>query len=148
MQNILGVLLVFGSAAFIISCGPNQRIMQSGNENPPANLFSGEVKPAVSSFEKDIESMRTAEYSYIFVYRRNDGAPLDAEDKAFLSANIPPEVNRRVLSDEGRAVIVGSNFLIPDDTKKKIALRFAVEDHSANPPANTNSNSVAASVPN
>lgn len=137
-----------GSLALLIGCGPNQRIIQSGNENPPANLFSRNVSPAVSNFEKDIESMRTAEYSYVYVYRRTDGGPLDAEDKAFLSANIPSEVNRRILSDEGKAVIIGSNFLIPEETKKTLGQRFAVEDRSANPPANSNSNGLAASAPN
>ncbi len=143
MQKIFGLLILLGSAAVIISCGPNQRIIQSGNENPPANLFSRNVSPAVSNFEKDIGSMRTANYSYVYVYRRTDGGPLDAEDKAFLAANIPSEVNRRILSDEGRAVIVGSNFLIPEETKKLLGQRFAVEDLSTDPPANTNGNIAA-----
>ncbi len=123
-------LIVAVSLLALIGCGPNQRIIQSGNENPPANLFSGKVEPAVSSFERDIEAMRTAEFYFILVFRRKDRAIFDADDKQFLAANIPTEVNRRQLSDEGKALIVGTNFLIPDNMLNGLIERFDLEDLS------------------
>lgn len=114
----------------LTACWPNQRIVESGNENPPANVFRQDVKPAVSTFEEDIEAMRTADFYFIYVFRRNDNAPFDAGDKQFLSANIPAEINRRQLSDEGRALIAGSNFKIPDEMFAKLKERFDFEDFS------------------
>lgn len=129
-QNGIKSVIVGASLLAFVGCGPNQRIIQSGNENPPANLFSGKVEPAVSSFERDIEAMRTAEFYFILVFRRKDRAAFDAEDKQFLAANIPTEVNRRQISDDGKALIVGTNFLIPDNMLNVLIDRFDLEDLS------------------
>ncbi len=123
-------LIAGASLLAFVGCGPNQRIIQSGNENPPANLFRRKVEPAVSSFENDLEAMRTADFYFILVFRRKDRAMFDADDKQFLAANIPTEVNRRQLSDEGKALIVGTNFLIPDNMLSILIERFDLEDLS------------------
>ncbi|HQU94140.1 MAG TPA: hypothetical protein PLK77_17715 [Pyrinomonadaceae bacterium] len=83
-----------------------------------------------STLEKDIEAMRTADFVFIYVIKRKDGGPLDNEDKKFASAVIPGEMNRRALADDGKAILVGSNFRMPDDSRKLIEERFTVEDLS------------------
>ena len=40
-------------------------------------------------------AMRTADFNFIYVFRRKDGGVLDAADKKAASDNIPPEINRR-----------------------------------------------------
>lgn len=74
--------------------------------------------------------MKTAQFLFIYVFRRKDGQPLDADDKRYAARVIPPEMNRRTISDEGKAIIVGSNFRIPDETLKVLKQRFEFADFS------------------
>lgn len=120
-----------------LACGPNPNILNSGKETPAP--VTGE-RP-VSSFEKDLESMRTANFEYVFVLRRKDGGKLDTEDKTFIRQNTPAEINRIFVSDEGKAVMAGSHFPFPPEPLKLLQARFNIEDLStlANP-AQTNAN--------
>ncbi len=123
-SSFAGMLLV----GLICSCAPNQRIVESNaelTESKPNN-----TAPVRSTLEKDIEAMRTADFVFIYVIKRKDGGPLDNEDKKFASAVIPGEMNRRALADDGKAILVGSNFRMPDDSRKLIEERFTVEDLS------------------
>lgn len=132
MGKRISRVLVFAAAVLLVcSCAPNQRIVESN-----AELSGGQTNtnaaatPVVSSFEQDIESMRTADFQFIYVFRRTDRQPLDADDKRFASNAIPPEMNRRTVSDEGKAIIVGSNFRMPPENMKVLRERFAFEDFS------------------
>jgi hypothetical protein len=110
----------------VTACTPNQRIVNSA-AGTPAPVASSTVP---IGFEVDLEAMRTADFKFILVFRRKDGAVLDAEDKAWINANTPPDVNRRKLSDDGRAVIIGSNFPFMPGTIGNLTSRFVMEDHS------------------
>lgn len=133
----------FVSIPFIIGCGPNEAILNSNKETPVSVNAPASVETAASTFEKDLETMRTADFDFIYVFRRTDAAKLDADDRAFLRVNTA-EVNRRKLSDEDRAIIVGSNYRIPAENLKALSDRFAVADHSKPEsdikPGNTNAN--------
>jgi hypothetical protein len=131
------VVIVLGVLS--LACGPNPNILNSGKETPAP--VTGE-RP-VSSLEKDIESMRTANLQYVFVLRRKDGGKLDTDDKAFIRQNKPAEINRIFVSDEEKAVVAGSNFPFPPEAFKLLQARFNIEDlsTSANVPAETNVNS-------
>jgi hypothetical protein len=124
----------------VASCTPNQRIVNSSTEQWSNTNASGGPTPVKNPFEQDLESMRTADFIFIYILRRKDGAPLDADDKRFASLVIPGEMNRRSVSDEGKAIIIGSNFKMPEDTYKVIAERFALEDLSRPDPATKNTN--------
>ena len=76
--------------------------------------------------------MRTADFAYIFVLRRKDGAKMDADDRAVVRA-VTAEANRRSLSDDDKAVIVGANYPIVADKMKTLADRFNIEDFSKPP---------------
>lgn len=91
---------------------------------------SASMEKYQSSFERDVETMRTANLKLVFAFRRKDGAAFDADDKRFLKANLPFN-NRVVLSDEDRAVVVGSNYDFPPDNLEVLRARFNVEDFSA-----------------
>lgn len=114
---------------FACSCAPNQRIVESNAQLSESNVNSA-AAPVRSTLEKDIDAMRTADFVFIYVIKRKDGGRLDAEDKKFASAVIPGEMNRRTVADEGKVILLGSNFKIPDDSRKLIEERFAVEDLS------------------
>jgi hypothetical protein len=125
---------------FVSGCAPNQRIVNSSTGQWSNTKANASQTPVQNSFEQDLESMRTADFIFIYILRRKDGAPLEADDKRFASLVIPGEMNRRSVSDEGKAIIIGSNFKMPEDSFKVIAERFAVEDLSRPDPTATNSN--------
>ncbi len=83
-----------------------------------------------ADFESDLETMRTASFDYIFVFRRKDGGVLDSEDKKYLKANSPPVTNRFILSDGDKAVIAGSGYEFPPESLETLRMRFNVEDYS------------------
>jgi len=129
-------------AAFVCSCAPNQRIVESNGQWSNSEANRAAATPVRSTLEKDIEAMRTADFVFIYVIKRKDGGPLDAEDKKFASAVIPGEMNRRTVSDEGKAILIGSNFRMPDESRKLIEESFAFEDLSRDQ-ATTNTNAQA-----
>ena len=114
-------------AVAMIACVPNQRIVNSSAETPvpvPVN-----AAPLVSNFDSDLQAMRNADFKFILVFRRKDGGMLTPDDKAFANAN-GPQANRRKLADEGKAIIIGSNFQFLPGTLEKMAERFIMEDYS------------------
>ena len=118
-------LLVVASTMFLACCGANEGILKSGRETPmPSNST-----PVVTSLEKDVEEMRTADFKFIYVLRRKDGGKIDAEDRSVIKEQTI-DANRRVSSDNGKAFVVGSNFAIPPDKLLVIYDRFAVENFS------------------
>lgn len=119
-------LAVIILACFGLACGPNPNILKSGKETPAP--VTGE-RP-VSSFESDLETMRTANFEYIFVLRRKDGGKLDGEDKKFAKGNMPPEINRIAVSGDDKAIIAGSHFPFPPEALKLLQSRFNFEDFS------------------
>ncbi len=110
----------------MMGCTPNQRIANSSAETPvPAN-----VVPVAGSFESDLQAMRNADFKFILVFRRKDGAILTAEDKALANSSTSFNANRRRISDEGKAIIIGSNFPFLPGTLEKMTEKFAMEDYS------------------
>ena len=85
--------------------------------------------------------MRNADFNFIYVFRRKDGGVLDADDKSFITRTTPSEINRRALADEGKALILGSNFRLPDDNLRLFKERFSFGDHSKPESEIMNSNS-------
>lgn len=83
-----------------------------------------------TEFEQDLQTMKTANFEYIFVFRRKDGNKLDGEDKTFLKTNLPPNTNRVITSDDDKAVIAGSHFKFPPENLEILRNRFNVEDYS------------------
>jgi hypothetical protein len=124
-----GALLSLAILVTAFGCGPNKRIIESGRENPPLDRANANLERPVRSFETDLKAMRTADFYFIYVFRRRDGGTIHADDKRFLAANLA-DVNRRELSDEGRALITGSNFLLPENMMLDLKERFVFEDHS------------------
>lgn len=129
---------------FAAGCSPDQRILNSAITPTPAAAPAAESTPTTSTVEQDVEAMRNADFNFIYVFRRKDGGPIDPDDKRFAGAITPPEINRRKLSDGGKAIILGSNFRLPADVMKRMTDRFAFQDLSKPaselPGANSNTN--------
>ena len=114
-------------AVIMMACTPNQRIANSSAETPvpiPVN-----AAPPVSNFDSDLQAMRNADFKFILVFRRKDAAVLTPDDKVFANAN-GPQANRRKLADDGKAIIIGSNFQFPPGTLEKMSERFIMKDYS------------------
>ena len=98
-------------------------------------------------FEQDLQTMKTANFEYVFVFRRKDGGKIDGEDKTYLKTNLPPNTNRVLTSDDDKAVIAGSHFIFPPENLEILRKRFNVEDLSeqkqTNSEENTNTNAEA-----
>lgn len=125
---VCGIVLMYSG------CAANESILKSNTASEPdITTQSTNVEPSKSSYERDLEAMRTADFDYIFVIRRKDGAKLDADDRAVMRA-VTAEANRRSLSEDDKAVIVGANYPIIADKMKTLADRFNIEDLSK-PPA-------------
>ena len=127
----ISVLLTFAAAA-LLACGPDQRIIESGNTNSAQSSSSetNSAPAATPSLEQDVEAMRNADFNFIYVFRRKDGQRLDADDRKFMSAVIPVEINRRTISDSGKVLICGSNFRIPPEAWNEMKVRYTFDDYS------------------
>ena len=123
---------------FAHGCGANDSVLRSGKESPtPAGQANFDTR---TSFEKDLAETRAAEFLFLYVIRRKDGAKLNDEDRGVIRAQTT-DTNRRVSSDDGKAVIIGSNYQLPAPNMMALYARFAIDDYSAPPASNANSNS-------
>jgi hypothetical protein len=121
-------ILVPALTLFCFACGPesNNSALRPGNETPAPTI---ELKK--KTFDDDVASVRYSEYTWIFVLRRRDGKAIDGDDSKFIRANTPPETNQRLVSDEGKAVIMGTNFRFYPGQWDAVNKRFEIQDLSA-----------------
>jgi|SRR5215213_9748453 len=96
----------------------------------PAATPSPTTQPSpLTGFEKDLQYIRNGQYTYVWVFSRKDGKPLDKDDSAFLRTNAPQVVDW-VTTDEGRKVIGGTNFNLEEGNLEVLKKRFVAEDYS------------------
>lgn len=123
--------LVFSSLTIIVllnlGCQPNKTILK--DVAPPATPMET-VEPKKTSFEQDLRDMQTANFDYIYAFRRKDGGTFDKDDKKYLRENTPLETNRFILTDEGKAFIAGSGFGFSPEQMDALRNRFIIEDYS------------------
>ena len=115
-------------ATFLLaSCGgtPNTS-PPAANESPTAQ---SSPTPAKTGFEADLDYIRKGQYTYVWVFSRRDGKPLDKDDGAFLRTNAPQVVDW-VTTDEGRKVIAGTNFDLAQGNLGLLKKRFVAEDYT------------------
>lgn len=122
-------LLAFAFFALIIA------FLNFGCESPSLKANSTAAKPAAAEnnapgLEQDLQTMRNANFEYIFVFRRKDGGVLDGEDKKYLRANSPVSTNRFILTDENKAAVAGSSYRFEPENLEKLQQRFVIENFS------------------
>lgn len=120
---------------FPLACGSNESVLLSGKETP------GQANDAnqISDFATDLDAMRTAGFTFVFVLRRKDGGTMDAEDVGVIKLQTA-DTNRRVKTDDDRVVMIGSNKEIPKENLDVLYARFIIENHSLPPVVDTNTN--------
>ena len=122
----IGLLMLL--ALFFCACGAPS----VSNNAPAATPSTAAALPASSpltGFAKDLQYIKNGGYTYIWVFSRKDGKPLDKDDSAFLRTNAPQVVDW-VITDEGRKVIGGTNFNLEEGNLELLKKRFAAEDYS------------------
>ena len=87
------------------------------------------VPSPLTGFEKDLQFIRNGTYTYVWVFSRKDGKPLDKDDGSFLRTNAPQVVDW-VTTDEGKKVIGGTNFNLEEGNLELLKKRFVAEDYS------------------
>jgi len=130
------------SAAFILacllfSCGGNEGILKSGKETPAANAASPK-----DPVDKEMEAMRTAGFEHVYLLKRNDLGKLEPSDKEFIKAQTP-DVNRRVVTEDERAILIGSNTELPKENIDTIWKYFSIGYYPLSRARNVNRNSNA-----
>ena len=120
---LLSATLVAG--VFQTSCGN-----QSSTSSPETTTTQSSPAPPKVGFEADLEYVRKGQYTYVWVFSRKDGKPLDKDDGAYLRANAHQVVDW-VTSDQGKKVIAGTNFDLALGNLELLRKRFVVEDYTA-----------------
>lgn len=122
MRHLNKVLLAVVAAAIVLAgaCKAPEGLEES--VAPPT--------PELSEFERELRSLKTADFDYIYVLRRKDGEPFTAEDREFIRQNRHHATNRSSLSEDEKIIFVGSNFAFEDESLANLKERFAFEDFS------------------
>jgi len=127
MRNSCPLVLIL--MMMLSGCG------RSGSNSPATPAASSETPVAAPSgtpltgFEKDLQYVRNGGFTYIWVFSRKDGKPLDKDDGAFLRTNAPQVVDW-VTTDEGKKVIGGTNFNLEEGNLVALKKRYVAEDFS------------------
>jgi hypothetical protein len=90
----------------------------------------GAARNKLPAFERDLASVQRNNFQKVYVISRPDGAALNADDKAYLKTNMPVETTMRILTDEDRRLIVGTNFDLKPEHFDALNKRFRVEDYT------------------
>ncbi len=125
-RRILTCLLALSLSAIALTAG--NRGNQTSSDSP--STTSTPAASAKTGFEADLDWVRKGQYTYIWVFSRKDGKPIDKEDAAYLRQNAPQVVDW-VTTDEGRKVIAGTNFDLAQGNLPLLMKRFNAEDYSA-----------------
>ena len=111
----------------ILSTSCSEVKTNSGSPVSPGAPSSPAPSPK-SGFEADLDYVRKGQYTYVWIFSRKDGKPLDKDDGAFLRTNAPQVVDW-VTSDEGKKVIAGTNFDLAKGNLELLKKRFNAEDY-------------------
>ncbi len=126
--NILTrALIVVAFFGFIALCScANSR---SGSSNGSVSTQSTPTPSPKTGFEADLDYVRKGQYTYVWVFSRKDGQPLDKDDGAFLRKTAPQVVDW-ITAEQGKRVIAGTNFDLEQGNLEALKKRFVVEDYT------------------
>jgi len=104
------------------------------NSSTPSEPSAAQSSPVPApspktGFEADLDYVRKGQYTYVWIFSRKDGKPLDKTDAAYLRTNAPQVVDW-VTTDQGKRVIAGTNFDLEKGNLGLLRKRFNVEDYT------------------
>ena len=104
-------------------------------QTPSTNTSTATATPAgpspspLTDFEEALRFVRNGQYTYIYVFSRKDGKPLQSEDSDYLKINAPQLVDKAATKDKMK-VVGGTNFNLEEGNLELLKKRFVVEDYS------------------
>ncbi|HSE15745.1 MAG TPA: hypothetical protein VLB46_01755 [Pyrinomonadaceae bacterium] len=101
----------------------------SANSSASATPARPAPSPPRPGFETDLQYIRNGQYTYVWIFSRKDGKPLQPEDSTFLRTNAPQVVDW-VITNEGKKVIAGTNFNLEEGNLEALKKRYVAEDYS------------------
>lgn len=117
------------SSVFVSSCGGSSPVANNNSSTPEPSVAPTTQATPLVGFEKDLQYVRNGGFTYIWVFARKDGKPLDKDDGAFLRTNAPQVVDW-VTTEEGKKVIGGTNFNLEEGNLALLKKRFVTENYS------------------
>ena len=126
MKSFTGYLIA-GMLMLLTAC--NQPAATTNTSSPATPTQATPAGSPLTGFERDLQFIRNGQYTYIFVFSRKDGKPIDKDDASFLRTTAPQVVDW-VTSDNGKKVIGGTNFNLEEGGMAQLRKRFVVEDYS------------------
>ena len=127
-ESLYGILAIATLVSFLSACGKTQPT--SNTPSTPENTAASTPQSSpLTGFARDLQYVKNGQFSYIWVFSRKDGKPLDKNDSAFLRANAPQVVDW-VITDEGKRVIGGTNFNLEEGNLGILRKRFNAEDYT------------------
>jgi hypothetical protein len=121
--TVLGAICALPGCNTRNSSSPSVTATQSQNSAPTPQ------RSPLTKFESDLQYVRNGGFTYIWVFSRKDGKPLDKDDAAYLRKNASQVVDW-VGTDDGKRFIAGTNFDLEKGNMELLTKRFAVEDYS------------------
>ena len=128
VRRVFPIGLVLTLILSLCACD-SQMPSATSNSSPTATATPVPLASPLTGFEKDLKYIKDGQYTYIWIFSRKDGKPLDKDDGAFLRTNAPQVVDW-VTTDEGKKVIAGTNFNLEEGNLNLLKKRFNAEDYS------------------
>jgi hypothetical protein len=124
-----GLIFVLLVGLFLTACSGSQGISTSAPPSEPSPAAAVPSPSPQTEFEKDLQFIRNGGYTYIYIFSRKDGKPLEPTDSIFLRTNAPQIVDW-AKTDGGKKVIAGTNFNLEEGNLAALKKRYNVEDYS------------------
>jgi len=121
---LLSIVLLFSACGG--SAPSTSTTSTSSSPTPAASVPSPSPQ---TEFERDLQYVRNGQYTYIYVFSRKDGKPLESSDSVLLRTNAPQVVDW-VTTEGGKKVIAGTNFNLEEGNLEVLKKKFVTEDYS------------------
>lgn len=121
-------VILLAASFFAGLSGCKHRISVPSNDESSVSNATPQPTPA-SEFERDLQFIRNGQFTYVWIFSRKDGKPLDKADGDYLRKNAPQVVDW-VQTEGGKKVIAGTNFNLELGNLELLKKRFVVEDYS------------------
>ena len=116
-------------ALLLSACGGSAPSTSKTSTSPQPAATTTPAPSPQTQFEKDLQYIRNGQYTYVWVFSRKDGKPLDSTDSAFLRTNALQVVDW-VTTEGGKKVIAGTNFNLEEGNLESLKKRYVAEDYS------------------
>ena len=128
-MRIPACLKVLTIALFFAACGGSSAPSTSRSSSPSPTASAIPSASPLTDFEEALQYIRNGQYTYVWVFSRKDGKPLQPDDSTFLRTNAPQVVDWAATKDK-KKVVAGTNFNLEQGNLELIKKRFVVEDYS------------------